>query len=287
MAQAKARYRLILVLAGAAAVLRCLKGNSAAEGDEAFTLPFLGRRNNSELIETVVGSFPGARDSVIITERVLDAMLPYGMTRTNTIYGHSISRDEINYDPSHLTSLLSQYYGSHYGLGGLGGVPFAGKTGFSDFSQHVPENGHVLLVFGPHIGYTSDAEPAMFLREGQLEASAACSAFTSAFREVLGLEEISEDEDVMHRWLRDRLRRHCDAVAKSEEPMVSLVMKAYEIVEQEVFNIVNLDYGEGYLMLLGGITINMPRPLPGYFLPLHFSVRSKTTAPRDVMSAFE
>eukprot|EP00415_Alexandrium_ostenfeldii_P000221 UN0221 len=56
--------------------------------------------------------------------------------------------------------------------------------------------------------------------------------------------------------------------------MVALVNKFYEIVEEEVLAIVNTDYGNGNLVLLGGITVNMPYPKPGYFLPLHFSVRS-------------
>jgi len=65
--------------------------------------------------------------------------------------------------------------------------------------------------------------------------------------------------------------------------MVAIVYKAYKIVEKEMLAIVNTDFGPGKLVLLGGIQINMPHPMPGRFLPLHFSIRSKTQAPVDLL----
>lgn len=37
-------------------------------------------------------------------------------------------------------------------IGGLGGIPFAGKTGFQAFASHVPDGGNLLILFGPHVG---------------------------------------------------------------------------------------------------------------------------------------
>mmetsp|Transcript_66198 Transcript_66198/g.204858 ORF Transcript_66198/g.204858 Transcript_66198/m.204858 type:complete len:93 (-) Transcript_66198:66-344(-) len=87
-------------------------------------------------------------------------------------------------------------------------------------------------------------------------------------------------------WLREKLRPYGDAIAKSGNQMVELAMKNYKVIEDEVMRIVNTDFGDGNLVLIGGIQINMPYPMSGYFMPLHFSIRSKTRQPMDLMPAF-
>lgn len=37
-------------------------------------------------------------------------------------------------------------------IGGLGGIPFAGKTGFKAYASHVPDDGNLLILFAPHVG---------------------------------------------------------------------------------------------------------------------------------------
>jgi hypothetical protein len=37
-------------------------------------------------------------------------------------------------------------------MGGLGGLPFVGKTGFKAYSSHVPKDGHIFILFAPHVG---------------------------------------------------------------------------------------------------------------------------------------
>lgn len=48
--------------------------------------------------------------------------------------------------------------GDEFNLGGLAGVPFVGKTGFGAFSHHVPVDGNILIVFGPHVGISPEGE---------------------------------------------------------------------------------------------------------------------------------
>lgn len=38
-----------------------------------------------------------------------------------------------------ITQLLDEYWQSMFLMGGLGGLPFSGKTGFAAFSHHAPE----------------------------------------------------------------------------------------------------------------------------------------------------
>jgi hypothetical protein len=34
----------------------------------------------------------------------------------------------------------------------LAGIPFTGKTGFTAFSHHIPDNGNLFVLFAPHVG---------------------------------------------------------------------------------------------------------------------------------------
>jgi len=77
-----------------------------------------------------------------------------------------------------------------------------------------------------------------------------------------------------------------EEIKKAKEPVVELYFKLYKIIEKEIFKIVNTNYGPGKLVLLGGITINMPHPMPAYFLPLHFSIRGEGQATENLMSSF-
>jgi len=151
----------------------------------------------------------------------------------------------------------------------------------------VPDNGNVLIVFGPHIGFSPDGEPGKFLRTGQAALSTSCGAVIAAYSQITsGANMRADPQDLEQSWLRGKLQSAASEVSESKQPMVDLVMKAYKKVEEEMLAITNTDFGPGNLVLLGGIQINMPYPMPGYFMPLHFSIRSKTMEPKDLMYTF-
>jgi len=240
-----------------------------------------------DLHSTVAGFFPGVMNGSTAMSKLLSAVEPYGLARHNTVFSTSVCPDEINSDPGHLTTLLTGYYGKSFPLGGLGGVPYWGRVGFFAMSHNVPEDGHILVVFGPHIGITPDGELGKVLRRGR-SAKSTCGALTTAYDQLTsGGRPRGDRREPYWAWIRDALRPHLAAVRDSSQPMMALVRKFYQIVEDQVLAITTTSYCPGNLVLLGGITINMPHPAPGYFLPLHFSVRSKIMQPKDLMPALQ
>jgi len=289
MAQRRSNVHLrsVVALVAAGLLLRGVLRYRNAEGDQVSNLqPSFVYYKTANLLQTVNESFPGALPGQEVMDKALAEMDKYGIVKENSIYGQSCCPDEINGDAGHLPKLMSTYYGHSFPLGGLGGAPFAGKTGFGAFSHHVPDNGNVVIVFGPHIGFSIDGEAGKFLRTGQASLSTACGALVAAYNQCMsGQGWGSEPRDVQQAWLRNKLRHFCPHAATSKHPMVEVVQKAYEVIEQEMLSIVNTGFGPGKLVLLGGIQINMPYPLPGYWLPKHFSIRSKDMAPVDLMPA--
>mmetsp|Transcript_71566 Transcript_71566/g.141960 ORF Transcript_71566/g.141960 Transcript_71566/m.141960 type:complete len:316 (+) Transcript_71566:42-989(+) len=253
----------------------------------ALPLAFLGCEQR-EVLRVVSSTFPYATMSGgEVVSRALRVLKPYGLTRKNTIYGQSIGCDEINGAPGHVSTILTGFYGRTFPMGGLGGAPFVGKTGFLALSHLVPDRGHVFVLFGPHIGFSPTSEAGKFQRAGQSGPSNACRELQAAFSQCTSGHQMSGDpSDIMQSWWRAQLKPRCAAVLRSSNQQVELVMQAYKIIEAEMFRIINTGVLRGNLVLLGGVQINMPCSLPGYFMPLHFSIRSAKSKPINLMSAF-
>jgi hypothetical protein len=99
------------------------------------------------------------------------------------LFADSTCPDEINHaDPeSDVTALFQKRWGKHFPLGGLAGLPFTGKTGWHAFSSHVPVNGHIVVLFAPHVGIDYTGKVGSIYRSGQDCGSSACGAAIGAY----------------------------------------------------------------------------------------------------------
>ncbi len=77
-------------------------------------------------------------------------MLKHNITATNTLFAQSVCPDEINHECGDITNLFSEHLGEVFHMGGLAGLPFTGKTGFTAFSHHVPD-GNILIFMSVHL----------------------------------------------------------------------------------------------------------------------------------------
>lgn len=103
--------------------------------------------NTSELVQK---HFPGAIGSSVVLEKVKTLMEENKWTPEDILYAQSVCPDEINHEEGDITDLLSKHLGEVFHLGGLGGIPFSGKTGFAAFStfskQYLPLSSHLVLL---------------------------------------------------------------------------------------------------------------------------------------------
>lgn len=86
--------------------------------------------------------------------------------------------------PSDTHPTLQRRFGPEFNLGGLAGLPFTGKTGFGAFAAHVPKDGHIFIVYAPHVGISRDGEIGYYHREGQLGATTSCGACIGDYSSV-------------------------------------------------------------------------------------------------------
>ena len=107
-----------------------------------------------------------------------------GMEKSNTLFSHSVCPDEINHEDNDITNKLRSHFNSVFSLGGLGGIPFAGKTGFHAYADHVPDDGNIFILFAPHCAVSSKGRCGYYHREGQAKLTAACGAALGAYYKV-------------------------------------------------------------------------------------------------------
>jgi hypothetical protein len=229
--------------------------------------------------------FPGFKnneDLVKFSQSILQ--VKYGFTNRNTLYGQSIGADEANHLTGELGDQMRSTWGHVFNLGGIGGIPFVGKTGFTAFSHHVPDNGNLLVVYAPNIGISPNGEIGKLLRDGQHKLTMTCSSAIQAYQSVLKGERVPDGatHDMMIH-LKRALAGRATAISKAEDPMAALAREMFEISDKQMRDIINFGYGNGWLALLGGIQINLSSPFASVFLPLKFTIAKNGTQEIDLM----
>jgi hypothetical protein len=132
-------------------------------------------------MESLIKNFPNAIFTIDAKVKVNNALLSLGINPSNTLLASSVCVDEINHHPTSINSRLSRYWGGCFYMGGLGGIPFIGKTGFKAYAGHIPHNGNAFILFAPHVGIAPDGTVGKFAREGQTGLDVACGAAIGAF----------------------------------------------------------------------------------------------------------
>eukprot|EP00448_Togula_jolla_P011258 CAMPEP_0170593274 /NCGR_PEP_ID=MMETSP0224-20130122/13360_1 /TAXON_ID=285029 /ORGANISM="Togula jolla, Strain CCCM 725" /LENGTH=470 /DNA_ID=CAMNT_0010917215 /DNA_START=50 /DNA_END=1459 /DNA_ORIENTATION=+ len=236
--------------------------------------------------------FPNALPSKaahLRTKTVLEE--EFGFTPKTTLLGSSFCPDEINHHGRDLPTVMRNYYGKIFPMGGIGGAPYVGETGFAAFSSHVADNGDIIVVFGPHVGISEAGEVGKYLREGQVEDSPACGAVIGAYQACMCSDGVTTPEmdpaDMQMSEIKQEFTPHAEGISKTENPMAACSYQAFEFVKDRMLKIVNTKFGSGRLVLIGGIQINLPYPeFVDHFLPLMFEVRQEGKEAIDLIDRF-
>ena len=220
-----------------------------------------------------------------------------GCTDDNTLYAQSVCPDEINHEPGDITDLFTNYLGKVFHLGGLAGIPFTGATGFSAYSHHVPDGGNLLILFAPHIGLSNKNEFGKYSRDFQSADGAACGACVGAYNHCINGCEIPDaaamfDDpfDYQMNFIKCEINKVKDKIL-DKKPLgecavqSELTRQMFQICYSFLKKIINTK--KGRVIVLGGIQINMPRPMNDYFQPLVFEIYEQDKEVVDKMHVFK
>eukprot|EP00929_Paragymnodinium_shiwhaense_P112928 TRINITY_DN8119_c0_g1_i1.p1 TRINITY_DN8119_c0_g1~~TRINITY_DN8119_c0_g1_i1.p1 ORF type:complete len:249 (-),score=53.66 TRINITY_DN8119_c0_g1_i1:397-1143(-) len=235
--------------------------------------------------------YPGSMPDFAVVERVKSSLRPYGLTGESTIYAESICADEICHDAQQLTRLLSEHWGNVFTMGGIGGFAHGGPVALGAFKGHVPDDGNLFILYGPHVGISESGKVGVTLRCGQSKDSTACGALMAVYNNCLkglGIDAYSV-EDRQARLIHQEMCPHVEEIKNSKSPEAMLPRVAYNVVHKQVEEMTQgLDLGNGSLVLLGGIMINTPLAMQDHFLPLHFSIKKAGgSSQENLLGAFD
>lgn len=242
--------------------------------------------------------FPGSRDGKIILRQSKHVLLREGFDANNTLFAQSVCADEINHDVNDITHLFSSYLGEVFHLGGLAGIPFTGKTGFVAFSHHIPDDGHLFILFAPHVGISDSLNLGKYTRTGQICEGNACGAAIGALNYCLSCNHIPDARalgenplDYQMQFIISQLAPHAAEINSYDdenEKQAALVKQMYLISKSFLDGIVDTRITDSHgkavkIAILGGIQINMPRPMVDFFQPIFFQVLENGKAPKDLL----
>lgn len=225
-------------------------------------------------METIQREFPGAVPACKTKEVVPEVLQRHGMLPDKTILCSSICSDEINREKSswcHLT------WGENFALGGIAGLPFAGKTGFKAFASHVPDEGGLFLFVASHVGVNQDGAVGKVRRHGQCKDSSSCGAGVAGLAWALEqpegcvLKPNDDQLDYQMETVKALLLRNIERIKSSPSPQADVARVLYEECISRVKKIVPLDCHYP-IAVMGGYQINTDDHLPDFLLAKDFFI---------------
>eukprot|EP00579_Thalassiosira_antarctica_P010754 CAMPEP_0201918006 /NCGR_PEP_ID=MMETSP0903-20130614/7254_1 /ASSEMBLY_ACC=CAM_ASM_000552 /TAXON_ID=420261 /ORGANISM="Thalassiosira antarctica, Strain CCMP982" /LENGTH=399 /DNA_ID=CAMNT_0048454191 /DNA_START=37 /DNA_END=1236 /DNA_ORIENTATION=+ len=241
--------------------------------------------------------FPTAILSSDLDKAVAKVLKPRGFTPENTLFGHSVCADEINNRKEQLIPLMLNRWQEGFALGGLGGLPSAGKSGFGAYLHHVPDQGKLLVIFAPHVGIDEVGRIGALRRDGQEKVSSACGAAVGAYKALQKAKKAAPDPlqvleadnqreyDPQLKGIVTRLGPRLDDIDQSADSIAFVTYQMYGIIRELIAGCIEetpdlFDFATE-IAVVGGIMINR-RKGGDFFQPLTFETTRKGEAPTDL-----
>ena len=191
----------------------------------------------------------------------------YQIPIEKVLFASCICPDELNY---RATNFNNSFPHAFY-LGGLGGIPYTGKTGIAAYASHIPPDGASFIFYGPHVGIHSDGSVGMVHREHQHEPTYSCGALLSVLERMRNDEPFdwssNNFEDLQARVIEKLLHKHKEHIFSAEQYVLEAVKVIYNtsgcmlrqfIIENK------LKFPSKHVFLLGGTIINTDFGLENY-----------------------
>ena len=154
-----------------------------------------------------------------------------------------------------LIPLMSRRWGEAFTLGGLAGLPFAGKSGFAAYFHHVPVDGKLLIMFAPHVGIGPLGKIGALQRNGQDSISSACGAAIGAYKELQkkafapvdpnAVLDLAKDEDAdavfdpQLKTIVDLLKPRIEGIESYTDSIAFVTYQMYGIIRELLYGILD------------------------------------------------
>jgi hypothetical protein len=184
------------------------------------------------------------------------------MDTGKTLAATSFCCDEVNRP---FEKAIQGLYGESFNLGGLSGFPFAGKTGIGAMKSHIPDDGNLIVVYGPHVGFLGE-NFGNVKRVGREVPNGCCGSAIGALREIKNYgqretvdpqqSQVVDPVDPQQSQVVMNLRKKIEG--RQEVDNFMLAEKTYEAINENIDLLLQKKVIKniGCTILIGGILIN-------------------------------
>jgi len=205
---------------------------------------------------------------------VLEIAEKEGIDMNRIIVATSLCFDELNHHPAKMNLPSPQ---GTFIMGGLAGYPFVGEIGLTAFSDHIPDGGAALFIFGSHIGISRTGEVGKVKRVGQHRHTNTCGALMMVQDHILStaIHQIdpADYSEFQPEFLALRLLPKIEEIKSAEVPILKTTHLVYDEIEKEILKLISNHptlLSKYPVYILGGVVINTDETLPNYFSPKVF-----------------
>lgn len=216
--------------------------------------------------KTIENQFPDAIPCHKFFAKANWKLAERGLTPANTLFAECTCRDEIN-QPT--VEILGNRWGESFNLSGLAGFPVAGKTGFSAYANHAPDNGNLFIFYGPHVGIDREGNIGQIRRDGMTQTSTCCGSlliYLDKLRNDVGYKPKFDPLDVGQYLVESSLDNVSSQFLNDDDQIVALTNAAFLKIEQQLLDVITQSDCSVDIYLLGGLIINTPRNLSDHFV---------------------
>ena len=224
-------------------------------------------------------AYPKALAFEEFSEALKAKLTQRGFTPENTLFASGFCRDEIN---TFALDLLIHFWGEDFFLGGLAGFPSAGATGLGACISHVPDDGKLLVVYGPHIGISETGEIGKVNRPGLNKESSTCGALAAILGKVNANRSYHSENDPLdleQSALEDILIDQALNSIDQADSIKQFTEATFKVIDKRMHELIERVECDKEIALVGGILINTP-PVEGT-LSTSFTVRSSSIISKD------
>lgn len=198
-----------------------------------------------------VSTIDGLNFFIDFVEDVLD------LETSQIMIADSICSDDVN---SIQYPVRAQEFLGPFKMGGLDGFPFTGLTGMGAFASHVPDEGAVIIYYGPHIGITKNGVIGEIHRFGQSKNSGCCGAAKLALHKLINdliIKGHVTDMDYQMNTLEQIVLAQKERIISATVPLKEATEVIYEAIDNRIEELVKATkFNCKYVVLLGAIHIN-------------------------------
>ena len=127
-------------------------------------------------------------------------------------------------------------------------------------ASHVPDEGAVLVYYGPHIGISKERNVGEIYRMGQTGVTNCCGAAKAALARLQRNQIVPgqvSDIDYQMNTLEQILLRQRERILGAELPLLEVTEVIYEAIDQRIEELVAAtSYQCRYVILMGSVLIN-------------------------------